>query len=116
MSKKATIDALRAEYDQQLMTLLTEKGEDVLVVGSNEIAIPVVDGENEEQYVVFKVQIPTGTRDGEAYDGYEMAADYARKVEEKAAKAAKAAEEKARKIARDEAMREQKRAAAAKRA
>jgi hypothetical protein len=64
---------------------------------------------------VFKVQIPTGTRDGEAYDGYEMAADYARKVEEKAAKAAKAAEEKARKIARDEAMREQKRAAAAKR-
>jgi hypothetical protein len=115
MSKKATIDALRAEYVQQLITLLTEKGEDVLVVGSNEIAIPVVDGENEEQYVVFKVQIPTGTRDGEAYDGYEMAADYARKVEEKAAKAAKAAEEKARKIARDEAMREQKRAAAAKR-
>ena len=116
MSKKATIDALRAEYVQQLITLLTEQGEAVLVVGSNEIAIPVVDGENEEQYVVFKVQIPTGTRDGEAYDGYEMAADYARKVEEKAAKAAKAAEEKARKIARDEAMREQKRAAAAKRA
>ena len=108
MSKKATIDALRAEFVAKLQTMLADAGEDVLIVGSNEIAIPVVDGENEEQYVVFKVQIPTGTRDGEAYDGYEMAADYARKVEEKKEKAAKAAEEKARKIARDEAKRKQK--------
>lgn len=108
MSKKSTIDVLRAEHVSKLIAMLNEAGEDVLVVGSNEIAIPVVDGEGEDQYVVFKVQVPTGSRDGYAYDGYEMAADYARKVEEKKEKAAKAAEEKARKIARDEAMRKQK--------
>ena len=114
MSKKATIDVLRADYVKRLMEMLKEEGEDVLVVGSNEIAIPVVDGEGEEQYVVFKVQIPSGSRDGEAYDGYAMAEDYAMKQKGKAEKAAKAAEEKAKKIARDEKMREQKKAAAEK--
>lgn len=115
MSKKATIDVLRADYVKRLMEMLKEEGEDVLVVGSNEIAIPVVDGEGEEQYVVFKVQIPSGSRDGDAYDGYAMAEDYAMKQKEKAEKAAKAAEEKAKKIARDQKMREQKKAAAEKR-
>lgn len=115
MSKKATIDVLRADYVKRLMEMLKEEGEDVLVVGSNEIAIPVVDGEGEEQYVVFKVQIPSGSRDGDAYDGYAMAEDYAMKQKEKAEKAAKAAEEKAKKIARDQKMREQKKAAAANR-
>lgn len=115
MSKKATIDVLRADYVKRLMEMLKEEGEDVLVVGSNEIAIPVVDGEGEEQYVVFKVQIPSGSRDGDAYDGYAMAEDYAMKQKEKAEKAAKAAEEKAKKIARDEKMRAQKKAAAANR-
>ena len=115
MSKKATIDVLRADYVKRLIEMLKEEGEDVLVIGSNEIAIPVIDGEGEEQYVVFKVQIPSGSRDGDAYDGYAMAEDYAMKQKEKAEKAAKAAEEKAKKIARDEKMREQKKAAAANR-
>ena len=115
MSKKATIDALRADYVAKTMEMLKAAGEDVLVVGSNEIAIPVVDGEGEEQYIVFKVQVPTGSRDGDAYDGYAMAEDYAKNQRDKAEKAAKAAEAKARKIARDEKMREQKRAAAAQR-
>ena len=115
MSKKATIDVLRADYVKRLMEMLKEDGEDVLVVGSNELAIPVVDGEGEEQYVVFKVQIPSGSRDGDAYDGYAMAEDYAMKQRDKAEKAAKAAEEKAKKIARDQKMREQKKAAAEKR-
>ena len=115
MSKKATIDALRADYVRRLVEILKEEGEDVLIVGSNEIAIPVVDGEGEEQYVVYKVQVPSGSRDGDAYDGYAMAEDYAMKQRDKAEKAAKSAEEKARKIARDEKMREQKRAAAANR-
>ena len=115
MSKKQTIDALRMDYVKRLAEILKEEGEDVLVVGSNELAIPVVDGEGEEQYVVFKVQIPSGSRDGDAYDGYAMAEDYAMKQRDKAEKAAKAAEEKAKKIARDQKMREQKKAAAEKR-
>ena len=116
MSKKATNDALRELYVNNLIEVLTAAGEEVLRVGSNEIAIPVVDSEREEQFVVFKVQVPTGSRDGEAYDGYAMAEDYELKTRLKNEKKTKAAEEKARKIARDQKMREQKRAAAQARA
>ena len=112
MSKKQTIDALREMYVNNIIEVLNAAGEEVLRVGSNEVAIPVVDKEGEEQYIVFKVQVPTGSRDGDAYDGYAMAEDYAMKQKEKAEKAAKAAEEKAKKIARDQKMREQKKAAA----
>lgn len=113
MSKKAISDALREMYVNNLIEVLTAAGEEVLRVGSNEIAIPVVDSEREEQFVAFKVQVPTGSRDGEAYDGYAMAEDYELKTRLKNEKKAKAAEEKARKIARDQKMREQRAAAKA---
>ena len=64
MSKKATIDALRAKYVELVSVMLAGADEEVLRVGSNEIAIPVVDDEGEDQYVVFKVQVPSGSRDG----------------------------------------------------
>jgi flagellar biosynthesis/type III secretory pathway protein FliH len=115
MSKKATNDALRLMYTNNLMEALTAFGEEVLRVGSNEIAIPVVDAEGEDSFVTFTVKVPTGSRDGDAYDGYSMAQDYAMRQEEKKAKAEKAAAEKARKIARDEKMRKQKAAAKAAR-
>ena len=108
MSKKATNDALRLMYTNNLMEALSALGEEVLRVGSNEIAIPVVDAEGEDNFVTFTVKVPTGSRDGDAYDGYSMAQDYAMRQEEKKAKAEKAAAEKARKIARDEKMRKQK--------
>ena len=62
---------------------------------SNEIAIPVVDRENNDRYIVITVKVPTGSRDGDAYDGYAVAQDYAMKCAERKAKA----EEKARKDA-----------------
>ena len=68
MSKKATNDALRNQYVEAVMKMLADAGEDVLRVGSNEIAIPVVDAEGEDNYVVFVVKVPTGSRDGDAYD------------------------------------------------
>ena len=108
MSKKATNDALRLDYTNKLVEALAALGEEVLRVGSNEIAIPVVDAEGEDNFVTFTVKVPTGSRDGDAYDGYSMAQDYAMRQEEKKAKAEKAAAEKARKIARDEKMRKQK--------
>lgn len=108
MSKKATNDALRNQYVEKLMEALSGMDEDVLRVGSNELAIPVVDAEGEDSYVVFTVKVPTGSRDGDAYDAYGLAQEYEMKTKEKAEKAKKAAEEKARKIARDEAMRKQK--------
>ena len=73
----------------------------------------VIDGEGEDSYVVFKVQVPTGSRDGDAYDAYGLAQEYEMKQAEKKEKAEKAAKEKAAKIARDQKMREQKAAAKA---
>ena len=112
MSKKSTIDALRTMYVDNLVEVLTAAGEDVLRVASNEIAIPCIDGEGEDQYIVFTVKVPVGSREGDAYDAYERAQEYEMKQAEKKEKAKKTAEEKARKIARDQKMREQKRAAA----
>ena len=111
MSKKATNDALREMYVNNLIETLNAAGEEVLRVGSNEIAIPVIDGEGEDSYVVFKVQVPTGSRDGDAYDAYGLAQEYEMKQTEKKEKAAKAEKAKAAKIARGQKMREQKRAA-----
>lgn len=113
MSKKVTDDALRNKYVDQLRTWLSNIGEEVLVVGNNEIAIPVVDDEGEDSYVVFVVKVPTGSRDGEAYDAYGLAQEYTMRQAEKKEKAERAAKEKAAKIARDQKMREQKAAAKA---
>lgn len=112
MSKKAN-DELRAKYVEALSKALTDLGEEVLRVGTGELSIPVVDSEGNDSYVVFTVKIPTGSRDGDAYDAYSMAEDYTMRQANKAEKAAKAAKEKAAKIARDEKMRAQKAAAKA---
>lgn len=104
MNKKV-IDALRADYVEKIKAFLADNGEEVLVTGSNEIAIPVTDSEGEDQYVVFTIRVPSGTRDGDIYDGYGEAESYAMKVRQQKEKAAAAAEAKARKIAKDKATR-----------
>jgi len=112
MSKKSA-DALRAEYVEILSKLLAERDEDVQRTKSNEIAIPVVDNEGMEQWIIFTVKVPTGSRDGDIYDGYSEAEEYAMKMAEKAEKAKEAAAKKAAKIARDEKARAEKAAAKA---
>ena len=96
---KALNDEVRAQYLQRVSECLSAEDE-VLVVGSNELAIPVVDSEGNEKWVVLTIKIPTGTRDGDAYDGYAMAEDYAMRQSAKAEKAKererKSAERKAK--------------------
>ena len=111
MSKKAN-DALRAKYLAQLIEKFKDD-EDVMRTGAGEIAFPVVDEDGEDNWVVVTVKVPIGSRDGDAYDGYSMAEDYAMKTAAKEAKAKEAAVKKAAKIARDQKMREQKAAAKA---
>ena len=113
MSKKTTNDALRNEWVSKIVAMLVD--EDVQLAGSNEIAIPVVDGEGEDNWVTITIKVPTGSRDGDPYDGYAMAEEYRMKQAEKKEKAEKAAKEKAAKIARDEAMRAKRAEAKAKR-
>ena len=114
MSKKSTIDALRNKYVELVSTMLARADEEVWRVGSNEIAIPVVDEEGEEQYVVFKVQVPKGSADGTPYEPYSLAQEYAMHQAEKKEKAEEAERKKQAKIARDEAARKAKAEAKAK--
>ena len=102
---KATNEALRAQYIELLTKLLQKSDEEVLRVKSNEIAIPCVDKDGEDNYVVITIKVPTGSRDGDPYDGYGEADSYALSVKQKAEKAKADAEKKAKKIARDEALR-----------
>lgn len=102
---KATNEALRAQYVELLAQLLDGNGEEVLRVKSNELAIPCVDRDGEDNYVVITVKVPTGSRDGEPYDGYGEAESYAINCKVKAEKDKEKAEAKAKKIARDQAFR-----------
>ena len=107
-SKKILHDALRAKYIERVSKFLADAGEEVLVTGSNEIALPCVDSEGNDEFIVITFKVPTGSRDGDAYDGYSMAEDFKIKSAEKAEKAKIAAEKKAKKIAQDKKMREEK--------
>ena len=107
-SKKSLHDALRAKYIERVSKFLADAGEEVLITGSNEIALPCVDSEGNDEFIVLTFKVPTGSRDGDAYDGYSMAEDFKMKSAEKAEKAKIAAEKKAKKIARDKKMREEK--------
>ena len=101
-SRKALREEVKAVYVTDLAAYFEEKGEEVLQVKSNELAIPVVDAEGNEDFIVLTVRIPTGANKGtEPYDGYAMAQEYEMKQVEKAAKAKEAAEKKAAKIKRD---------------
>ena len=109
-SKKQLHEGIRNKFMTAVIGWLTEdEGEEVLRVKSNEIAIPTVDEEGNEEFMVITFKVPTGSRDdGEAYDGYGVAEQYAQSVAEKEAKAKADAEKKARKIERDKAQREAK--------
>ena len=107
-SKKSLHDTLRAKYIERVSKFLADAGEEVLVTGSNEIALPCVDSEGNDEFIVITFKVPTGSRDGDAYDGYSMAEDFKIKSAEKAEKAKIAAEKKAKKIAQDQKMREEK--------
>ena len=106
MAKTAKIlnDEIKVRFLEGVTEHLSNCGEEVLRVGSNEIAIPVLDEDNNEKWLVLTFKVPTGSRDGDAYDGYSMAEDYKMKLVEKAekqaAKDAKAAADKAKREAK----------------
>lgn len=107
-SKKQLHEALRKKYMEAVKVFLEQNGEEVLTTNSNEFSLPCVDEEGNDEFLVLTFKVPTGSRDGEAYDGYAIAEDYAEKLVEKAEKAKATAEAKAKKIAKDKAMREAK--------
>ena len=115
ISRKAERELLRNTYLQEIIESFLNMEEEVLRVKSNEIAIPVVGCEGNEDWIVVTVKVPTGASKGtEPYDGYEMAQDYEMKLAEKERKAREKEEEKKKKIAKDEAIRQKKKEIAEK--
>ena len=109
VSRKVEREMLRTKYLDTLIELLVYNNEEVLRVKSNEIAIPVVGCEGNEDFVVITVKVPTGANKGtEPYDGYSEAESYELHEREKAEKAKAKAEAKARKAARDAEVRAKK--------
>jgi len=108
VSRKMEREMLREGYLNALIHYLSKEDE-VLRVKSNEIAIPVVGCEGNEDWIVVTVKVPTGANKGlEPYDGYEMAEEYEMKLKEKERKAKEKAIAKEKKIKRDKELREKK--------
>lgn len=111
ISRKVEREILRNEYLEAIILNFLEKDEQVLRVKSNEIAIPVVGCEGNEDFIVITVKVPTGANKGtEPYDGYELAEDYEMKIAEKERKKIEAEKKKAEKIRKDKEIREKKKA------
>ena len=109
VSRKVEREIIRKSFLDKVSQFLAESGEEVLIVKSNEIAIPVVGCEGNEDFIVINFKVPTGANKGmEPYDGYALAEDYVHNLAEKERKAKAKAEEKARKIARDAEIRKKK--------
>ena len=104
LTRKQLDEEIKVRFLEGVSEHLESVGEEVLRVGSNELALPVVDNNGEERWLVVTFKVPTGSRDGDAYDGYSMKEDYEMKLAEKAAKA----EAKAAKAEKDKAKREAK--------
>jgi len=116
VSRKVEREIIRNEFLTMVSDFLNLKGEEVLRVKSNEIAIPVVGCEDNEDFLVITFKVPTGANKGtEPYDGYSMAEDYELKLKEKAEKAKANAEKKAKKMAKDAEIRRKKKEIAEKR-
>ena len=94
-SRKALREMVKSQYMEMFVKMLSEQ-EDVGITGTNEFNFPVVDSEGNEDFVVVKVTIPTGSRDGEPYDGYGARNDWEIHLKEKAEKDAKSAADKAK--------------------
>lgn len=114
-SKRNLNDKIRADYMARVRDALTQNGDEILVTGSNEFAIPCVNAEGDDEFIVITFKVPTGSRDGDPYDGYAVAQEYSMKLAEKAEKAKEAAAKKAKKIEADRKMREAKAKAKAER-
>ena len=109
ISRKAERELIRTRFLEMVSTFLYESGEEVFIVKSNEIAIPCVGCEGNEDFLVINFKVPTGANKGtEPYDGYALAEDYVHNLAEKERKAEERKAEKARKIARDAEIRKRK--------
>lgn len=106
MTKAQLENALRNTYLSLIAQTVSHEMEiDALPVSASELAIPCLDEEGNEKFVLIKVSVPRGTRNGqggyEPYDGYAASEAYLleqeSKAQEKAVKKAMKEAEKGKK-------------------
>ena len=102
----AITNELRNKYLSHVVDLLVNEGEDVRFVKGNQFIFPVTDEVNDDRFIRITVEVPRGSRDGVAYDGYAEAEAYEAEQAEKEAKAAEVARKKAEKEAKKAAPKE----------
>ena len=80
---------------------------EICVVSASEFALPVTDSEGNEKFILVKISIPRGTRNGAGgynnYDGYAVAEDYKAECEQRADK--KRISEEKKRLAEEEKQR-----------
>ena len=115
MPSKAELETtIRNDILSRIAATLTEQlGTDVLPVSASELAIPVLDAEQNEKWALVKVSIPRGTRNGSGYDPYD---GYAAADEYKAEQDEKRAKREASKAKKEEEARQRKERAETKKA
>ena len=84
LNRKQLDEEIKLRFLEGVVEHFENVGEEVLRVKSNEIALPVVDDEGEERWLVLTFKVPTGERGGDGYDGYSMAEDWEIKCKNKA--------------------------------
>lgn len=109
MAKK-TISQLRTEARNRelmrLMEFVRNDGEDASQYDGNAFSYPIVYEDGTESWVQVKISIPTGTRDGKQFDGYEEHENFVMEQEEKRIAAEERAAEKAKQTAEKKAKQE----------
>lgn len=108
MTKAQLETALRNDFLSAIAKMVNEDYDsDALAVSASELAVPVLDAEGNEKFVLIKVSVPRGTRNGEGgyvpYDGYAAADMYAMDCKERAEKHAAVEAKKQAKIAKAKA-------------
>lgn len=104
LTRKQLDEEIKLRYLKKISDFLDADGDEVLRTKSNVISLPVVDLEGNDTYAVITISVPTGTRQGDPYDGHAEAQNYAHDLAEKAKKKA----ESEAKAAKDKAKREAK--------
>lgn len=108
ITKKQATDNLRNTTLQRVIEFFTTAGEDVQQTKTGTVMFPTIDELGNECFITLTVQVPKGSRDGEAYDGYSEAENFRMETEQKRIDREAKEKAKQKKIERDKKLREEK--------